>query len=81
MLTAAGLASSASGFAALAAAATKALKLDIEERELLQSLARQGSGSACHESVYGGFVEWQRVRERMERTLLLFSFYLKSMAA
>lgn len=56
--TAAGLASSASGFAALAAAATKALKLDIEEREL-SILARQGSGSACR-SVYGGFVEWQK---------------------
>ncbi|NLM35258.1 MAG: diphosphomevalonate decarboxylase [Clostridiales bacterium] len=56
--TAAGLASSASGFAALVAAATKALKLDIEEREL-SILARQGSGSACR-SVYGGFVEWQK---------------------
>ena len=56
--TAAGFASSASGFAALAAAATKALKLDIEEREL-SILARQGSGSACR-SVYGGFVEWQK---------------------
>lgn len=56
--TAAGFASSASGFAALAAAATKALAMDIDEKTLSQ-IARQGSGSACR-SIYGGYVEWQK---------------------
>lgn len=56
--TAAGFASSASGFAALAAAATRALKLQIDE-PTLSRLTRQGSGSACR-SIYGGFVEWEK---------------------
>ena len=56
--TAAGFASSASGFAALAAAGAKALSLDLNDREL-SKLTRQGSGSACR-SVYGGYVEWQK---------------------
>lgn len=56
--TAAGFASSASGFAALAAAASQALGLTLEEKELTK-LARLGSGSACR-SIYGGFVEWQK---------------------
>lgn len=56
--TAAGFASSASGFAALAAAATKAIGLDLDDRSLSQ-VARQGSGSASR-SIYGGFVEWQK---------------------
>lgn len=56
--TAAGFASSASGFAALAAAGAKALNLDLNEKEL-SILARQDSGSACR-SIYGGFVEWQK---------------------
>ena len=55
--TASGLASSASGFAALAGAATAALGLDLAPRQLSQ-LARQGSGSAAR-SVFGGFVEWR----------------------
>src|SRR5699024_5794521 len=56
--TAAGFASSASGFAALAAATAKALNLDLSNEEL-SKFTRQGSGSACR-SVYGGFVEWEK---------------------
>lgn len=56
--TAAGFASSASGFAALAAASTRALGLSLSDQELSR-LTRQGSGSACR-SIYGGFVEWQK---------------------
>jgi len=53
----AGIASSASAFAALALAASKAAGLDLSEREL-SCLARRGSGSASR-SIPGGFVEWQ----------------------
>lgn len=56
--TGAGLASSASGFAALAAAADQALGLGLAPREL-SILARRGSGSAAR-SVFGGFVEMHR---------------------
>lgn len=56
--TAAGFASSASGFAALAAASSKAIGLDLSDQELSR-LTRQGSGSACR-SIYGGFAEWQK---------------------
>ncbi|MEN9406845.1 MAG: diphosphomevalonate decarboxylase, diphosphomevalonate decarboxylase [Candidatus Parcubacteria bacterium] len=52
-----GLSSSASGFAALTLAATKAAGLDLSEKEL-SILARQGSGSACR-SIPDGFVEWR----------------------
>jgi len=52
--TASGLASSASGFAALALAATRAAGLTLEPRAL-SILARRGSGSAAR-SVFGGFV-------------------------
>ena len=52
----AGIASSASAFAALALAASHAAGLDLSEREL-SGLARRGSGSACR-SIPGGFVEW-----------------------
>ena len=51
-----GLSSSASGFAALSLAASKAAGLNLDEKEL-SILARQGSGSACR-SIPSGFVEW-----------------------
>jgi diphosphomevalonate decarboxylase len=52
--TASGLASSASGFAALAVAATEAAGVSLDRRALTR-LARQGSGSAAR-SIYAGFV-------------------------
>jgi diphosphomevalonate decarboxylase len=54
--TGAGIASSASAFAALALAATQAIGLNMTESELSR-LARHGSGSACR-SIPDGFVEW-----------------------
>lgn len=55
--TGAGLASSASGFAALATAVNEALSLNLDKRKL-SMLARRGSGSATR-SIHGGFVEWK----------------------
>ena len=52
----AGVASSASAFAALALAAAHAYGLDLTEKEL-SILARRGSGSAAR-SIPAGFVEW-----------------------
>jgi diphosphomevalonate decarboxylase len=54
--TGAGLASSASGFAALAVAAAAAYGLGYDARALSR-LARRGSGSASR-SVFGGFAIW-----------------------
>ena len=51
-----GLASSASGFAALTVAATASIGLNLSKEEL-SILARIGSGSACR-SIPHGFVEW-----------------------
>jgi diphosphomevalonate decarboxylase len=53
----AGIASSASAFAALALAGSKAAGLELREKDLSR-LARRGSGSAAR-SIPGGFVEWQ----------------------
>jgi len=55
--TDAGIASSAAAFAALSLAATRAIGLDLSEKQL-SLLARRGSGSACR-SIPGGFVEWK----------------------
>ena len=55
--TAAGLASSASGMAALAGAANLASRLNLD-KTTLSTYARRGSGSATR-SMFGGFVEWQ----------------------
>ncbi len=52
----AGIASSASAFAALSLAAARAAGLNLSQREL-SILARKGSGSACR-SIPDGFVEW-----------------------
>ena len=54
--TGSGIASSASGFAALTFAAVQAAELQLDEKELSQ-LSRIGSGSACR-SIPAGFVEW-----------------------
>lgn len=56
--TAAGLASSASGLAALAGAASLAAGLNLSPTDLSR-LARRGSGSASR-SIYGGFAEWEK---------------------
>ncbi|XP_016156605.1 PREDICTED: LOW QUALITY PROTEIN: diphosphomevalonate decarboxylase [Ficedula albicollis] len=53
--TAAGLASSAAGYACLVSALARLYGLEEE----LSEVARRGSGSACR-SMFGGFVQWQR---------------------
>jgi diphosphomevalonate decarboxylase len=63
--TAAGLASSASGFAALALAATRAAGLDLP-RDRLSSMARLASVSAAR-SLYGGFVTLAALGEHGEQ--------------
>ncbi|XP_057476658.1 diphosphomevalonate decarboxylase 2-like isoform X2 [Actinidia eriantha] len=54
--TAAGLASSAAGFACLVFSLAKLMNVK-EDQGKLSAIARQGSGSACR-SLYGGFVKW-----------------------
>lgn len=56
--TAAGLASSASGFAALISSLAQLYQLPVSP-STLSLVARQGSGSACR-SLYGGFVAWEQ---------------------
>ena len=56
--TAAGLASSAAGFAALVRAVADLFELPSSPEEL-SIIARQGSGSACR-SLLGGYVAWDR---------------------
>ncbi|CAG9855786.1 unnamed protein product [Phyllotreta striolata] len=51
--TAAGLASSAAGYACLVSALAQLYEIDGD----ISSIARRGSGSACR-SVYGGWVQW-----------------------
>lgn len=60
----AGIASSASAFAALTVAAVHALGLEMSEKDLSR-LARRGSGSACR-SIPAGFVEWYRGSSDMD---------------
>ena len=57
--TAAGLASSASAFAALTLAASRAYELKDQAPRSLSILARQGSGSAAR-SIYGGLVHMNK---------------------
>ncbi|MBI5620199.1 diphosphomevalonate decarboxylase [Candidatus Gottesmanbacteria bacterium] len=54
-----GIASSASGFAALTVAAFSALGKDTSDKDEVSRLARQFSGTACR-SVPDGFVEWEK---------------------
>lgn len=61
--TAAGLASSAAGYAALVAALAQLMEAQEEYPGQLTTLARQGSGSACR-SLYGGFVAWRKGGEQ-----------------
>ncbi|KAG0936282.1 hypothetical protein G6F57_013472 [Rhizopus arrhizus] len=59
--TAAGLASSASGLAALVFTLSQLFELTISTSEISR-IARQGSGSACR-SLFGGFVAWEMGEE------------------
>ncbi|XP_059318240.1 diphosphomevalonate decarboxylase 1-like [Lycium ferocissimum] len=60
--TAAGLASSASGFACLVTNLANMENVQ-QENGKLSAIARQGSGSACR-SLYGGFVKWLFGKEK-----------------
>lgn len=66
-----GIASSASGFAALTLAACASLKLKLSEKEL-SILARLGSGSAAR-SIPDGFVEWKAGDNQSSYAYTLYS--------
>ena len=57
--TAAGLASSAAGYACLVYSLAQLFCVEESYVGELSTIARQGSGSACR-SLYGGFVRWQK---------------------
>ncbi len=77
--TAAGLASSASGFAALAMAAVRAAGLEASLPEV-SALARAASASAAR-SVYGGYVSLGARAESAERVLDAAEFPLEMLVA
>jgi len=77
--TAAGLASSASGFAALAMAATRAAGMDATLPQV-SALARAASASAAR-SVYGGYVSLGARAEAAERVALGQDFPLEMLVA
>lgn len=60
--TAAGLASSAAGFAALVQAIANLYELPASPTDLSR-IARQGSGSACR-SLFGGYVGWEQGEQK-----------------
>lgn len=71
--TAAGMASSASGFAALAYGLTQAFGLTEQFPGQFSALARLGSGSASR-SMYGGIVEWQHGHNTHESSIAVQVF-------
>jgi diphosphomevalonate decarboxylase len=77
--TAAGLASSASGFAALAMAATRAAGLELPLAEV-SALARAGSASAAR-SLFGGYVSLRARAESAERVASGTDFPLEMLVA
>ncbi|MEO6603338.1 MAG: diphosphomevalonate decarboxylase, partial [Polyangiaceae bacterium] len=77
--TAAGLASSASGFAALAMAASRAAGLELSLSDV-SALARAASASAAR-SVFGGYVSLDSRAESAERVLEGAAFPLEMLVA
>ena len=77
--TASGLASSASGFAALALAGVSAFGLDLEA-EAVSALARRASASAAR-SVFGGYVALGALARSAERVLSGDEFVLRMVVA
>ena len=71
--TGTGLASSASGFAALAIALDNLLQLELSDKELSR-LAMRGSGSAAR-SIYGGFVEVVKEQDAFARQIQPANFW------